>query len=38
MRKPKRSLDASADFKAQMELARQSIMIRELFLDEQRTP
>ena len=32
----KRGLDASADFKAQMELARQSIMIRELFLDEQK--
>lgn len=32
----RRGLDASADYKAQMELARQSIMIRELFLDEQK--
>ena len=32
----KRGLDASPDYKAQMELARQSIMIRELFLDEQK--
>ena len=32
----KRGLDASADYKAQMELARQSILIRELFTDYQK--
>ena len=32
----KRSLDASDDFKAQMELARQTILIRELFADYQK--
>ncbi len=35
----KRSLDASDDFKTQMELARQSILIRELFTDfQKKTP
>jgi peptidyl-prolyl cis-trans isomerase C len=33
----KRGLDASADYKAQMELARQTILIRELFADYQKT-
>lgn len=33
----KRGLDASDDFKAQMELARQTILIRELFADYQKT-
>jgi peptidyl-prolyl cis-trans isomerase C len=33
----KRGLDASDDFKAQMELARQTILIRELFADQQKT-
>ncbi len=33
----KRSLDGSGDFKAQMELARQTILIRELFADFQKT-
>ena len=33
----KRGLEASADYKAQMELARQSILIRELFADYQKT-
>ena len=33
----KRGLDASADFKSQMELARQTILIRELFADYQKT-
>jgi peptidyl-prolyl cis-trans isomerase C len=33
----KRGLDASDDFKAQMELARQQILIRELFADYQKT-
>lgn len=32
----KRGLDASDDFKAQMELARQTILIRELFADQQK--
>lgn len=32
----KRNLEASADYKAQMELARQSILIRELFADYQK--
>jgi peptidyl-prolyl cis-trans isomerase C len=32
----KRGLDASDDFKGQMELARQTILIRELFADEQK--
>src|SRR5690606_31792346 len=32
----KRGLDASDDFKAQMELARQTILIRELFADYQK--
>ncbi|MDB5896739.1 MAG: Peptidylprolyl isomerase [Ramlibacter sp.] len=32
----KRGLDASEDFKAQMELARQTILIRELFADYQK--
>ena len=32
----KRGLEASPDFKAQMELARQTILIRELFLDQQK--
>ena len=32
----RRGLEASPDFKAQMELARQSILIRELFADEQK--
>jgi peptidyl-prolyl cis-trans isomerase C len=32
----KRGLDASEDFKGQMELARQTILIRELFADEQK--
>ena len=32
----KRGLDASEDFKGQMELARQTILIRELFADEQQ--
>jgi len=32
----KRGLDASEDYKAQMELARQSILIRELFADYQK--
>ena len=32
----KRNLEASADYKAQMELARQSILIRELFTDYQK--
>ena len=32
----KRSLDATDDFKAQMELARQTILIRELFADYQK--
>lgn len=32
----KRGLEASADYKAQMELARQTILIRELFLDQQK--
>ena len=32
----KRTLEASPDFKAQMELARQTILIRELFLDQQK--
>ena len=33
----KRGLEASADYKAQMELARQTILIRELFADFQKT-
>ena len=33
----KRGLDASDDYKAQMELARQTILIRELFADYQKT-
>ena len=33
----KRGLDGSGDFKAQMELARQTILIRELFADYQKT-
>jgi peptidyl-prolyl cis-trans isomerase C len=33
----KRGLDATDDFKAQMELARQTILIRELFADYQKT-
>ena len=33
----KRVLDGSGDFKAQMELARQTILIRELFADYQKT-
>ncbi len=33
----KRGLDGSAEFKAQMELARQTILIRELFADYQKT-
>ncbi|MEP6825048.1 MAG: peptidyl-prolyl cis-trans isomerase [Ramlibacter sp.] len=33
----KRGLDASDDFKSQMELARQTLMIRELFADYQKT-
>jgi len=33
----KRGLDASDDFKSQMELARQTLMIRELFTDYQKT-
>ena len=33
----KRGLDASDDFKVQMELARQTLMIRELFSDYQKT-
>ena len=33
----KRGLDASDDFKAQMELARQTLLIRELFADYQKT-
>ncbi|GAB2737185.1 peptidylprolyl isomerase [Melaminivora jejuensis] len=33
----KRGLEASADYKAQMELARQTILIRELFADYQKT-
>ncbi len=33
----KRGLDASDDFKAQMELARQTLLIRELFADHQKT-
>jgi peptidyl-prolyl cis-trans isomerase C len=33
----KRSLDASDDFKTQLDLARQSILIRELFADFQKT-
>ena len=33
----KRGLEASADYKAQMELARQTILIRELFVDFQKT-
>jgi peptidyl-prolyl cis-trans isomerase C len=33
----KRGLDASEDFKQQMELARQTILIRELFADYQKT-
>ena len=33
----KRGLDGSADFKAQMELARQTLLIRELFADYQKT-
>ena len=32
----KRGLDASDDFKAQMELARQTLLIRELFADQQK--
>ena len=32
----KRGLDASEDFKAQMELARQTLLIRELFADQQK--
>jgi peptidyl-prolyl cis-trans isomerase C len=32
----KRGLDASEDFKAQMELARQTLLIRELFADHQK--
>lgn len=32
----KRGLEASPDYKAQMELARQTILIRELFLDQQK--
>src|SRR6202008_1604255 len=32
----KRGLDASEDYKAQMELARQTILIRELFADWQK--
>jgi len=32
----KRGLEASSDYKAQMELARQTILIRELFLDQQK--
>src|SRR5206468_10480299 len=32
----KRGLDSSADYKAQMELARQTILIRELFADYQK--
>ncbi len=32
----KRGLDASEDFRGQMELARQTILIRELFADEQK--
>jgi peptidyl-prolyl cis-trans isomerase C len=33
----KRGLDASDDFKIQMELARQTLLIRELFADQQKT-
>ena len=33
----KRGLEATADYKAQMELARQTILIRELFVDFQKT-
>lgn len=33
----KRGLDASADYKAQMEMARQAILIRELFANYQKT-
>ena len=33
----KRGLDASDDFKAQMELARQTLLIRELFAEHQKT-
>ncbi len=33
----KRGLEASSDYKAQMELARQTILIRELFVDFQKT-
>ena len=33
----KRGLDATDDFKAQMELARQTLLIRELFADYQKT-
>jgi peptidyl-prolyl cis-trans isomerase C len=33
----KRGLDASDDFKAQMELARQTLLIRELFMEYQKT-
>jgi peptidyl-prolyl cis-trans isomerase C len=33
----KRGLDASDDFKTQMELARQTLLIRELFADHQKT-
>ena len=32
----RRGLEASSDYKAQMELARQTILIRELFLDQQK--